>query len=186
MKLMITGYARHGKDTVAEYISQKYNLRYTSSSRFMCSNVVYPKLKEIYKYQSEEECWQDRMQHRKEWYDLISQYSDGDHSRLAREIFETNDIYCGIRNKREFHAAKNTGLFDFSIWVDRSDLAMPEHKESNSIEPWMVDFVIDNNDSLEQLHRNTDALMNHLTQYYPSNFNEVNWIEDQEINTKIL
>lgn len=162
MKLLIVGYGRHGKDTVAEYLCKKHNLEFQSSSMHCAERVVYPALKDMYGYETIKECFEDRSNHRREWYELISEYCTDDLARIGREIFSVSDIYCGLRNKREFHAIKNNGLFDYAIWVDRSDYLPPEDKSSNTIEPWMADFVIDNNGTLEQLYRNIDDLYRNL------------------------
>jgi hypothetical protein len=162
MKILIIGYARHGKDTVAEYLQKAYNMSFRSSSMHCAEKAIMPELSAMYGYQTVEECFNDRMNHRSEWFDLISEYCKNDLARIGREIFDVSDIYCGLRNKREFHAIKNNGLFDHSIWVDRSDYLPPEDKKSNTLEPWMADYTVDNNGSLEQLYRNVDDLMKYL------------------------
>ena len=163
MKLLIIGHGRHGKDTVAECLRDDYGMTFKSSSMHCAEYVVYPMLKDQYGYTSVEECFADRSNHRSEWFDLIAEYCKDDLARIGREIFEVSDIYCGLRNKREFHAIKNNGLVDFVIWVDRSDHLPPEPKDSMSLEPWMADFVIDNNGTLDQLYQNVDDLHNHLS-----------------------
>lgn len=162
MKILIIGYGRHGKDTVAEYLRDHYGLTFKSSSMHCAENAVFPALRDIYGYSTVEECFADRSNHRTEWYDLISEYCESDPARIGREIFEVSDIYCGLRNKRELHAIRNNGLVDVAIWVDRSDLLPPEDKTSNTLKPWMADFVIDNNGTLEQLYRNIDDLYVYL------------------------
>ena len=57
---------------------------------------------------------------------------------------------------------KNTNVFDYAIWVDRSDHLPPESKDSMSLEQWMADFTIDNNRDLDQLMFNTYQLIEHL------------------------
>jgi hypothetical protein len=163
MKLLIIGHGRHGKDTVAEYLSARHGLTFKSSSMHCAENVVYPALKDVYGYKSVDECFNDRSNHRSEWYDLIAGYCKDDLARIGREIFEVSDIYCGLRNKREFHAIRNNGLVDYVIWVDRSDYLETEPKSSMSLEPWMADYIIDNNGTLEQLYRNIDDLYDYLT-----------------------
>ena len=120
-------------------------------------------LKDKYGYANEEECYADRHNHRAEWYNAICDYNVPDAARLGREIFKAHDIYCGLRNKREFFAMQNTGVFDYAIWVDRSDHLPPESKDSMSLEQWMADFTIDNNGSLDDLKFNVDQLMTHLS-----------------------
>jgi hypothetical protein len=57
---------------------------------------------------------------------------------------------------------RNTGVFDYAIWVDRLDHLPPEPPTSMSLEIWMADYVIDNNGSLEELERNIDQLVNYI------------------------
>jgi hypothetical protein len=67
-----------------------------------------------------------------------------------------------LRNKKEYHAMRNTGVFDYAVWVDRSDHLPLEDPSSMSLEPWMADYTIDNNGTLEELYFNTHQLMRHL------------------------
>lgn len=168
MKLLIIGHGRHGKDTVSEYLQDKHGMTFQSSSMHCAANAVYPNLKSVYGYATVEECFSDRHQHRSEWFQLISDYCKDDLARIGREIFQVSDIYCGLRNAREFHAIKNNGLYDYCIWVDRSEFLETEPKSSMSLEPWMADYVIDNNGTLEQLYRNVDDLMRTLI--LPTNY----------------
>lgn len=161
-KLLIIGHGRHGKDTVCEMLRDRYGYSFESSSQFCSTLFIYDQLKDLYGYASEEQCYADRHNHRSEWYDAICAYNVPDAARLGREMFEAYDIYCGLRNKKEFHAMKNTGVFDYTIWIDRSDHLPPESKDSMSLEPWMADFTIDNNGTLEELEFNLDRLMCYL------------------------
>jgi len=158
-KLLIIGHGRHGKDTVCEILKENYGFSFESSSKFCSKLFIYESLKNKYGYTNEEECYADRHNHRAEWYDAICDYNVPDAARLGREIFKAHDIYCGLRNKREFFAMKNTSVFDVAIWVDRSDRLPLEAKDSMSLEHWMADFTIDNNGSLEELVFNTTQLM---------------------------
>lgn len=160
-KLLVIGHGRHGKDTVCEILRNQYGYSFESSSQFCSRLFIYDLLKEKYNYASEETCYLDRHNHRAEWYNAICDYNVPDAARLGREIFKTHDIYCGLRNKREFFAMKNTGVFDFAIWVDRSDHLPTESKDSMSLEQWMADYTIDNNGSLEELEFNVHQLMQH-------------------------
>jgi len=161
-KLLIIGHGRHGKDTVCELLENLYGFNFKSSSKFCSERFIFNNLKDMYGYSDEDTCYADRHNHRQEWYDAICAYNIPDPARLGREIFEEHDIYCGLRNKKEFHAMKNTGVFDYAIWVDRSDYLPPESKESMTLEIWMSDFVIDNNGTLDDLRNNTNQLMKHI------------------------
>ena len=159
-KLLVIGHGRHGKDTVCEILRDEYDYTFESSSQFCSKLFIYDMLKVKYNYKSEEECYADRHNHRTEWYNAICDYNVPDAATLGREMFAAYDIYCGLRNKREFFAMKNTGVFDYCIWVDRSDHLPPEDKSSMRLEQWMADFTIDNNGDLSELAFNTRKLMN--------------------------
>jgi hypothetical protein len=161
-KLLVVGHGRHGKDTVCEILRDQCGFSFQSSSEFCSKLFIFDILKEKYGYRSEQECYNDRHNHRAEWYDAICAYNVPDAARLGREIFKHNDIYCGLRNKKEFHSMRNTGVFDYAIWVDRSDLLPLEDSTSMTLEPWMADFVIDNNGTLEQLKYNVDQLIKYI------------------------
>jgi len=163
-KLMIIGHARHGKDTVAEFIARSYALTYESSSHFAARKFIFEKLCQQHNYQTVEECLTDRVNFRKMWYNLIADYNANDPARLGKELFAENDIYCGLRHKREFHSMRNQRVFDYVIWVDRRDHLPSEDKTSMSLEPWMADYVIDNNGQIEETYQNTKDLMDNLLQ----------------------
>ena len=161
-KLLIIGNARHGKDTVCDILRDTFEYSFRSSSDFCAEKFIYSELKDKYGYTTYEQCFLDRHNHRSEWYDMIHAYCKDDYARLGREIFAENKIYCGLRNKAEFHAMRNTGVFDYAIWVDRSDHLPQEDKSSMTLEPWMSDYVIDNNGTLSDLQRNTVELITRL------------------------
>ena len=164
-KLLVIGHGRHGKDTVCEILRDKYGYSFESSSQFCSRLFIYDMLKDKYGYETEEQCYADRHNHRQEWYEAICDYNVPDAATLGRAMFAEYDIYCGLRNRREFFAMQNTGVFDYAIWVDRSDHLPPESKKSMSLEHWMADFTIDNNGSLADLEFNVEQLMlsEHLT-----------------------
>ena len=161
-KLLIIGNARHGKDTVCDILREEFGYSFRSSSDFCAERFIYNKLKLKYGYSTYEECFIDRHNHRAEWYDMIHDYCKDDYAKLGREIFAENSIYCGLRNKSEFHAMRNTCVFDHAIWVDRSDHLPVEDKTSMTLEIWMADYVVDNNGTVADLQRNTIELMNML------------------------
>lgn len=162
LKLLVIGHGRHGKDTVCDILADKYNYTFNSSSRFCSELFIYESLKHKYGYVSEQECYDDRHNHREEWYSTICYFNKHDGSRLGKEIFKQYDIYCGLRNKKEYYAMKNIGLFDYAIWVDRSDHLPKESEHSMSLQEWMADYTIDNNEGLVELENNVQTLMNYL------------------------
>jgi hypothetical protein len=161
-KLLVIGHARHGKDTLCEILRDKYGFSFESSSKFCSKRFIFDKLKDKYGYTSEEECYTDRHNHRVEWYNEICAYNVPDAGKLGWEIFQEHDIYCGLRNRKEFHAMRNQLIFDYAIWVDRSEHLPLESPDSMSLQEWMADFTVDNNGSLEDLEFNLAQLMNTL------------------------
>lgn len=159
IKLMILGYARHGKDTVAEILRDNLKLKFASSSFAAAEKVMVPFLaaKGI-TYASLDECYADRVNHRQDWYEQIKAYNNPDAAKLAREIYKDNDIYVGMRSDIELEAVRKEGLFNYSIWVDRSKHVAPEPSTSCSVTPAMAHHVLDNNGTLEQLKVRTLAL----------------------------
>ena len=157
-KLLVVGHGRHGKDTVCELL-EHYGYTFKSSSKFCSELFIFEELKDKYGYRDEEECYNDRHNHRTEWYNMIHDYCKDDLARLGRNLFADHDIYCGLRNKREFFAMQNEEIFDYAIWVDRCDHLPKEDSSSMSVEQWMCDYTIDNNGDLERLKKNLDTLM---------------------------
>jgi hypothetical protein len=157
VKLMVLGYARHGKDTVCEMLREMYGLTFMSSSLAAAEIVMMPIFGD--KYKTVQECFDDRVNHRSTWYDGIRAFNAKDPTKLMRLIYDKVDVYSGIRSWREFTAGRNTLLFHHAIWVDRSELLPPEPTSSNTMEKWMADFIIDNNGTLEELRRNVRQLM---------------------------
>ena len=157
---MILGYARHGKDTVADILVKSFGLKKGDSSRFAGKQVMLPYFESIgIHYADFEECYKDRVNHRQEWFEQIAAYNTPDNARLAREIYQVSDMYVGMRRKEEFDAVKNARLFDYAIWVDATKRGIPvEPFTSNTMNPSMAGYVIDNSGTLEQLEIKTRAL----------------------------
>lgn len=162
LRLMVVGHGRHGKDTVGELLRDDYGATFVSSSLFMAKNVVLPLFPPGH-YASVEDCYADRENHRAFWYDAIVAYNKGDLTRLGRAIFAEYDLYVGNRNARELHALRAAGVFDFAIWVDACErVEYREPRSSLTIEPWMCDFVLDNNGTPDETRRYLRDLMGNL------------------------
>lgn len=175
MKLLITGYAQHGKDTTCEILTETFGLKFVSSSYFCMERAVIPWLAERgITYASLDACYADRKNHRAHWFDAITDFNTPDKARLGRELFETYNIYCGLRNFDEFSAQRAQGIFDFSIWVDRSRYVEPEDSSSITIRREDCDFVLDNNRTLldltvraQDLYKNLHTLYS-AKQFFPT------------------
>jgi dephospho-CoA kinase len=148
MKVLIIGYARHGKDTLAEIFQKNFNIKFYSASKLAAELFLFDILKDKYGYVTVEDCFNDRVNHRQEWYELIKDYHKDDLTKLTRKLIETkSDIYVGIRNNKELIASKK--LFDIVIWVDASKRLQYESKDSCNIDKSYADIIIENNFDLE-------------------------------------
>lgn len=166
-KVLILGHARHGKDTVAEFMRELFECKFESSSIAACRIFLYDTLKDKYNYSSFEECFEDRIYHREEWHDLIVDYNKDNRARLASEILKNADIYVGMRSDLEVNECIRQGLFDLVIGVfdPRKPLESPK---SFNIDLWEVsDIVIPNSGSLEMLKTRVSLLGPLITDLEP-------------------
>ena len=148
-KLLILGNARHGKDTFAEILNEKFGYTFQSSSQAAADIFIYDELKDKYGYETSVECFEDRVNHRTEWYNMICDYNKDDKARLAKKILEKSDCYVGMRDLDEINACMEQGLFDVIIWVDASKRLPLEDGGSFNIDISCADVVMFNNDTLE-------------------------------------
>jgi len=149
-KLLIIGHARHGKDTLAELLRDSIGMKFESSSEAAADIFIFEMLREKYHYNSYMECFQDRVNHRGEWYDLICEYNKDDKAKLAKGILERADCYVGMRDREEIRECINQGLFDLIVWVDASERLPLELPDSFNIDKSCADIIIDNNGSYEE------------------------------------
>lgn len=149
MKILICGWGRSGKDTLAEFWNQQFGVKFTSSSWFCCEKVVFPMLLVKYGYVFVKDCFEDRHNHRAEWMQIISDYNKDDLSRLTKEILVENDLYVGMRSKEELAASRH--LFD---WVDAEGRIAKESEESCTVTKEMANIVLENKVSMELFKAN--------------------------------
>jgi hypothetical protein len=148
--LLIIGSARHGKDSMAEILADNFGLKFKSSSQAAADIFIYDELKGKYEYKTSEQCFEDRVNHRQEWYEMICDYNKDDKARLAKGILELTDCYVGMRDRGEILECINQGLFDLIIWVDASDRLPLEDPSSFNIDKSCADVIIDNNGTYEE------------------------------------
>ena len=97
MKILLLGTAQSGKDTMAEILHEEFGLSYKSSSMAAVEIFIFNVLKYKYQYKTMVECFEDRVNHRSEWFDLITNYNKEDRTRLTKEILKISDCYVGLR-----------------------------------------------------------------------------------------
>lgn len=161
LKLVIIGYAGHGKDTVCEILRDAHGYSFASSSQIAAEELIFPALKDKYGYASAKECFADRDNHRQEWFELIKEYNTPDLTKLGRLILSQHDIYCGLRSIEELIAIKEAGLCDYVISVDALQrLRTKEPESSMTVIPWVDDdYIIENNGTLDDLKRNVASVI---------------------------
>ena len=150
VRLLVIGHARHGKDSLAEILQEHFGLKFISSSQACVDIFIYSELKDKYGYKTRENCFNDRINHRQEWYELICEYNKDDKARLAKEILKYNNTYVGMRDSGEIKECLKQGLFDLVIWVDASKRLPPEESNSFNITKSDADIVVENNDTFEE------------------------------------
>jgi len=157
-RILIIGHCRHGKDTVAEMIRDQFGLTFESSSVAAVRIFIYDALRGKYGYKSPKQCFEDRINHRAEWFDLITEYNSTDKARLARGIVEHANIYVGMRSADEIDACIEAGLFGMVIGV--YDPRKPqESPDSFNIDIWKhSDIVIPNSGTLYELRKRVALL----------------------------
>lgn len=165
VKLLIIGPARHGKDTLAEILRDEFQFKFISSSQACADIFIYDVLKVKYGYKTPEECYNDRFNHRAEWFNLIAWYNKDDKARLGKEILKTANCYVGMRSKDEIDECVKQNLFDLIIWVDASERMPMEDSSSFNIDKSIADIIIDNNGTEEQFRNRVKRLGKILTNY---------------------
>lgn len=152
-KLLLIGYARHGKDTAAQMLADIYGFKFTSSSWFCAQEVLWDAWG-CAVYDSIEEMFEDRVNHRVLWMQMISAYNTPDKTKTARTMFERGyDMYVGMRRLDELMACREAGIVDHIIWVDRSK-HLPSETGSTDIHAHHADIILDNNGDLGDLEEN--------------------------------
>jgi len=157
--ILIIGNKRHGKDTVAEMMRELAGFSFSDSSTAASRLFIFDTLKEKYGYKTPHECWEDRVNHRAEWFELICEYNEEDPTKLAKGILSEYDMYVGMRSQIELDGCNGLGLFDLIIGVhderkeleDKGSLTIDVMKESH--------IVIQNNETLEELEDKVRALL---------------------------
>jgi hypothetical protein len=186
MKLRINGYARHGKDTVADIIADMYGLVKPDASRVIARWLVTTRLpKDWYTYkdgssmpmdEQVEACYLDRINHRTGWYNFVS---DAGPETLCMEVMRQGDIYVGERRRESFELTKP--LFDFSIWVTSEKRGLPpEPVSSCDLTQEGHDYIIENDGDMEDLLEKVKCFMEWAFDELLTKRTETSFENDQE------
>lgn len=162
-KLLIIGYGRHGKDTVAEMLEADYGFKFVSSSEFVGREVMWDNWG-CAVYSDFEEMFEDRVNNRVLWMQMISAYNTPDKTKTATTMLERGyDLYVGMRKLDELRACQEKGIFDYVVWVDGSKRLPPETGSMDiTLENSNADYVIDNNGPEADLPQHVAAFIEHV------------------------
>lgn len=149
VKLCIVSHARSGKDTLAEILRDEFGYKFESSSKAASEIFIYDVLKDKYGYTSAEECFEDRVKKRQEWFELIQEFNAKDKAALAKVIMSRSDVYVGMRDREEIESCLDQDVFDLVVWVDASKRVPDEPSTSFNISKDVAHLIIDNNSTLE-------------------------------------
>lgn len=167
-RLLIIGHARHGKDEFAKQVSKAMNLRFTSSSHFVGTEFIWPFWGKT-RYDNYEEFFEDRVNHRPLWANMITAYNTPDKTKTASTMFDRgNNLYVGMRRRDELEACAEDSVFDIIIWVDASVYRDPEPVTSMELTKEDADWYIDNNSmdpQTDKLNKDFDVQIGELQQY---------------------
>lgn len=157
--LLVIGNGRHGKDTFCEILRDYHGYKFISSSMFVCQEAIWDEWGST-RYATQDDCYNDRHNHRALWYDMISEFNNPVRTNTATGMLEQGyDIYCGMRKRAEYEACLDAGLFDHVVWVDRSEHLPPEAPESMDLNMGDATLVVDNNGSMRDLWLEIDHLV---------------------------
>ncbi len=150
-KILVVGHARHGKDTVAEIIADYLGESYKASSE-ICASFVREAMLPNIAYSSDKECFEDRVNHRAKWHNIIKEYCAEDKARLGTLIYKENLIYCGVRDTEELDAILEK-FNPLVIWVDADSRVPRESASSMNIKYRNGWPVARNNGTMEWLKK---------------------------------
>lgn len=157
-KICVIGHKRNGKTEVAKILHDDFGLSFVDSSVRASEIFIYDKVKHKYGYKTPEECFEDRVNRRSEWFELIREYNKDDKARLAKEILSSCDVYAGMRSNEELEECLRIGLVKWVLWVHKPYSAC-EGSDSFNISKDLAHYVIVNDGSLDDLRRKVAIFM---------------------------
>jgi hypothetical protein len=155
-RIIIVGPARHGKDTLAELLRDRYGWTFASSSHWVAKHFGREYLAEHYglEYDTLQACLDDRIHHRDKWYKACRDYNKGDLGRLTNDILAEYNIYVGMRGRDELKAVEDS--VDLVIWIEAPNRIggnpdARQIKTNNLIRREDADIIIENDGTILDL-----------------------------------
>ena len=112
--LCFLGHSRCGKDTAGLFLTSLFDVRFVGSSSYAMRHYVAEKLGV-----DVEIAWNDRHKNREQWKQILDDAREvHGYDFCIKEVLKENDIVAGLRDLRELHEGRKSGLLDLIIWVD--------------------------------------------------------------------
>lgn len=147
--LALCGYGRAGKDTAAEWFRDNTKLTFRGGCSWTALPYMAKRLSaDAGRLITEEEAYATRHQDRMKWYNYMNEYRAVDPALLIKDVLKHSDVVCGVRDKCELLGAKNEGLLDLIVWIDRDVPVDPT--VTYSIED--ADIIIRNHTTKDAFH----------------------------------
>jgi hypothetical protein len=157
-KILVLGHARHGKDAFVEIMLNNFankNLQFKSASIVAAELFIFDSMKEKLGYVTVEDCYNDRVNHRPTWHQLINNYNalakETEEPSLTEQLMEVSDFYVGMRDCNDYF--DSIDLFDICVWIDASERLPVESIKSNKLLKSYADIIIENNNTLEEFEQ---------------------------------
>jgi len=148
------GYGRAGKDTGAEWFRDHTALVFKGGCSWTARVYMAERLtQDLGRLVTVDEAYARRHEDRMKWYTYMNEYRKDDPARLIRDCLTHSEIICGIRDRAELLAAREEGLLDLIIWVDRDVPVDPT-----------VTYTVDDCDIIIRNHRSVMAYYSKLWQ----------------------
>lgn len=164
--ILVIGSARHGKTTVSQILSEEFGLLFKDSTEAICEILIFDRLSNKYGYKTIGECYEDRVNKRKEWFDIINEYSSSDGVRLYREVMSNNNVYCGMRESGHIKECLKEGVFDFVIGVYNPRLPLENRDSFNASILDQSDYIIINKGCMSELREKVVGVYSQILKRY--------------------
>lgn len=113
-KVLLVGYGQAGKDEAGAWLQANCHCTYGGSTSMYLTRHVAARTG-----QPEQQCYQERRQNRDLWWRIGRELRDNDPGCLVREALAHGNVVAGVRDACEIVAAREQGLVDVIVWIER-------------------------------------------------------------------
>lgn len=153
MKILVLGYSRVGKSTAAEILAQHLNTKFANTS----DEIVEGLAREL--NISPDEIRKKKEQYRMQLFQYGRRMQEADAFWPQNVQLEYADILTGLRSPDEVKAAREHGVYDVIIWIDRPGYYK---SETDKLTADCADVVIYNDGTIEDLRDKLIGLVDKL------------------------